>query len=72
MDNRPEYPPRAAFVDMLKIIKKEAKANPVLKQYANSVNAAHVRFQAQNLFFRYPKLTDLKRMIRSVAVLRSR
>ena len=60
------------LVDMLKIIKKEAKVNSVLKQYTYPVNAAHARFQAQNLFFRYSKPTDLKRMTRSVAILKSR
>ena len=59
-------------VNILKMIKRRAKANPVLKQYINPLNAAHARFEMQDLFFRFPKLTDLKRMIRSVAVIKSR
>lgn len=60
------------LVDILKVIKKTAKANPILRQYSAPLNAALARFQIQNLFFRFSKPTDMKRMTRSVAAIKSR
>ena len=60
------------LVEILKIIKKNAKANPVLKQYTSPLCATLARFEIQNLFFRYPKQTDLKQVTKHISVIKKR
>jgi hypothetical protein len=60
------------LVAALQFLKKKLKRNPTLKQHTSPLNSALARFEIQNLLFRYPKLTDLKRITKSISVIKKR
>ena len=60
------------LITTLKYLKKALRGNPTLKQYMSPLNSALARFEIQNLLFRYPKLTDLKRITKSISVIKKR
>lgn len=59
-------------VDILRVMKKLGRVNGVLNRVSRHVNAALARFETQNLFFRLPRLTDIRPLTRGVDAIRSR